>query len=79
MNVTGRRVLLGALLGALALAGCSKTPTKVETEELVLDGTAYRVSGPYAHENLAVYLIRAARQDQRDFLTLDEGLASGQV
>jgi hypothetical protein len=38
-----------------------------------------RVSGPYGHDNLAVFLIHADRQDQRDFLTLDEGLGTGRV
>src|SRR5260370_21153580 len=38
-----------------------------------------RVSGPYGHDNLAVFLIHAGQQDQRDFLTLDEGLGAGQV
>jgi len=34
----------------------------------------YRVTGPYAHEGLAVFLIHADRQDPREFLTLDEAL-----
>jgi hypothetical protein len=37
------------------------------------------ISGPYLHKNLAVFFIRSDTQDPRDFLTLDEGLASGKV
>jgi hypothetical protein len=40
---------------------------------------AARISGPYLHKNLAVFFIRSDTQDPRDFLTLDEGLASGKV
>jgi hypothetical protein len=40
---------------------------------------ATRVSGPYGHDNLAVFLIHADQQDQRDFLTLDDGLGAGKV
>jgi hypothetical protein len=33
------------------------------------------VSGPHAHDNLTVWLIHSDDRDERDFLTLDEGLA----
>ena len=42
-----------------------------------LDGM--KVSGPYVHKNLAVYLIHADQRDDREFLTLNEGLKSGKV
>jgi hypothetical protein len=42
-------------------------------------GAKYVLSGPYQHENLAVYLVHADRQDEQEFITLDEGLKSGQV
>jgi hypothetical protein len=38
-----------------------------------------RVTGPYVHENLAVYLLHSTAQDDRDFITLDEGLKDGTV
>jgi hypothetical protein len=37
------------------------------------------ISGPYSHGNLAVYLIHGPSDDDRDFLTLDEGLTAGGV
>src|SRR5262249_24533546 len=35
---------------------------------------AVRVSGPYTHENLTVFLLHGKDQDDRDYLTLDQGL-----
>ena len=43
------------------------------------DLTQYSVSGPYVHKNLAVYLIHSDKRDDREFLTLNEGLKSGLV
>ncbi|MDH3584424.1 MAG: hypothetical protein OER86_09435, partial [Phycisphaerae bacterium] len=40
---------------------------------------AYRVSGPYTHQNLAVFVLHSDRRDDRDFLTLDEGLRRGLI
>jgi hypothetical protein len=40
---------------------------------------AGQISGPYGHQNLTVFLVHSSRQDGRDFLTLDEGLANGLV
>jgi hypothetical protein len=47
--------------------------------EVRLDSAAYHLSGPYTHENLAVFLIHSPNQDERHFLTLDEGLKTGVV
>jgi hypothetical protein len=44
-----------------------------------LDGTTFRVTGPYKHENLAIYLLHSADQDATEFITLEEGLRSGIV
>jgi hypothetical protein len=72
--------LCGVCLALLAVAVCERAlgphapPTYSGPEVRVA-----RVSGPYGHDNLAVFLIHADRQDQRDFLTLDEGLGTGQV
>lgn len=43
------------------------------------DLTQYTLSGPYSHKNLAVYLLHSQKRDERDFLTLNEGLKSGLV
>jgi hypothetical protein len=41
--------------------------------------TDYPLSGPYTHGNLALFLIHGPATDDRDFLTLDEALATGQA
>ncbi len=73
---TARR--LGAVLAAavvLALVfvqGCGRSssgPVSVQ-----LDDATYQIAGPYAHENMTVFLLCSNQQDQRDFITLHEGL-----
>jgi hypothetical protein len=44
-----------------------------------LDGATYRVTGPYKHENLAIYLLHSADQDPVEYITLEEGLRSSIV
>lgn len=75
-----------ALATLATLAGCQQSNSKpvVVGQE---DGTAYvqlgelkyRLSGPYAHENLAVFLLHGDKQDDADYLTLDQGLKDGVV
>ncbi|MEM6257687.1 MAG: DUF6569 family protein [Planctomycetota bacterium] len=51
-----------------------------ETVETVFEeGEAHTISGPYTHGNLAVYLVHAEQRDDRDFITLNEGLKTGEV
>lgn len=38
-----------------------------------------RLEGPILHDNLAVYIVRGRGSDDRDFITLAEGLAAGTV
>jgi hypothetical protein len=44
-----------------------------------VDGTAYRIQGPVAYQDLTVFFLCSNRQDENDFLTLDEGLKEGLV
>ena len=46
---------------------------------VAINKTAYTISGPCHHENLAVYFLETAQLDDQDFITLDEGLKSGVV
>lgn len=62
-------------LAALALAA-AVGPTTIAA---AAEPDAPRVTGPYTHENLTVFLVHAAKQDGRDFITLDEGLKAGLV
>src|SRR5262249_54472847 len=71
-------VLLLGLFGLL-VAGCGQGVPTNSAVEVELDTTHYRLSGPVAHENVSVFLIHSSCQDERDFLTLGEGLQNGQV
>jgi hypothetical protein len=54
-------------------------PGKKASAEVEVDGTAYRIQGPFTHQDLTVFLLCSDRQDGHDFLTLDEGLKGGLV
>jgi hypothetical protein len=66
------------LIALLVTTGCRRANPS-GTTELTLDVSADQVTGPYTHKNLAIFLITAATHDDRDFLTLDEGLTQGLV
>jgi hypothetical protein len=62
------------------LAGCQGgTRPEPEPDKLELNGQAYHVRGPFTHENMAVFLLTSDHQDERDYLTLGEGLEGGLV
>ena len=44
-----------------------------------VDALKVRFSGPYTHDNLTVFLLHGKDQDDRDYLTLDQGLSTKQV
>jgi hypothetical protein len=70
---------LGFVL-TVAAAGCQRSvPNVDESLAVELEGTSYKVTGPYEHANLAVFLLHAGSQDDRDFITLDQGLKDGVV
>jgi hypothetical protein len=75
MNAMRMPLAVVGLFAVLELTGCQRAQrTSDVLAELNLDNLEALVTGPYAHENLAVFLIHTDRQDERDFLTLDEGL-----
>ncbi|MBY0528092.1 MAG: hypothetical protein K2R98_32145 [Gemmataceae bacterium] len=81
MRITKAKLLRGAfhvailaLIGYLIFGFARPSPATV-----ALDDATYRVSGPYKHENLAVYLLHCGEQDPRGFVTLAEGLKTGAV
>ena len=67
---------LALLVMVVAACGRPAVPAPVEMKAGVPEP---RITGPYVHENLAVYLIHSDHQDDRDFITLDEGLRDGTV
>ncbi len=71
------RMLLLAVVCLLALAGISLRP--VGAGELPHNAD-YKLLEPITHDNLTIFPIVAARSyDTHDFITLDEGLRSGEV
>jgi hypothetical protein len=62
-----------ALLTVQAADKDKKAPDKKPAEFDVKD-VKVRVSGPYVHDNLTVFLLHAKDQDDREYLTLDQGL-----
>jgi hypothetical protein len=80
MFTSARLPLRGLLLAALLVAGCSRSHHATEGPSVLeVDGVAMPVTGPFAHQNLAVFLIHSEQQDPREFITLDEGLKNGSV
>ncbi|HKS16283.1 MAG TPA: DUF6569 family protein [Planctomycetota bacterium] len=65
-------------LGILAAVACGRSSVH-EPATIEQGGAQYRITGPYAYENLAVYLLHSDARDDRDFITLDEGLKDGSV
>jgi hypothetical protein len=75
-----RTRLLHAPLLLLLVVGCQhSTAPATDSAAVAFDGRNFRISGPYAHENVSVFLLHTDEQDPRTFLTLDEGLPAGLV
>jgi hypothetical protein len=72
-----RRFLVGMLI-ALA-AGCSSKPGS-STAELAAPAGNLKIHGPFVHEHLALYVVEdPSAKSAGEFITLAEGLASGEV
>lgn len=71
-------VFVGCLLGAAALGGLSHALASPQTASptVRLSGVVYRISGPYTHKNLSVFMLHAGSKDTANYLTLQEGLRS---
>lgn len=69
--------IIPILLLAMA-AACARAKT-YEPAAVENGGAKLRITGPYAHENLAVYLLHSDKGDDGEFMTLDEGLKDGSV
>ena len=69
----------GSAGGPQAVSGSTGVPADSPVEVSALSETQYRVTGPYTYQNVAVFLLHTDEQDDREFLTLHEGLESGQV
>jgi hypothetical protein len=81
MNPLSKRSWCVLGLAALCLAvGCQRAPAPDGGPAVVqADAAAFEIAGPFAHENLSVFLLQAEQQDDRAYLTLDQGLKDGSV
>ena len=66
------------LLALISLGGCQRSDP-VNENLLQLDEGVFEVAGPFSHENLTVFLLNGNEQDDRDFITLDQGLKDNVV
>ncbi|MBI4586829.1 MAG: hypothetical protein HY717_22680 [Planctomycetes bacterium] len=76
-------VALG-LLQVLFWSGCRSPEPAQPSAPLPPEPAAsgegeFRITGPYDHKNLAVYFLHSATPDNREFITLNEGLKDGAV
>lgn len=69
------------LAGAICVLPLAQAAPKAHSTSTVRlsGGGVYRITGPYAHKNLTVFLLHAGTKDTANYLTLQEGLKSGEV
>ena len=72
------KTILGSLILAMTF-GCAPRPDPAPARLMAPDG-ALKISGPFVHEHLAIYLVEnPSAKSQGEFITLAEGLALGKV
>lgn len=64
-----------ALCCVIGLTAAAQNPSTTTSQQT----TAYRLSGPYTHNNLTVFLVHGKDQTTKTFLTLQEALAQKKV
>ena len=69
-------VLIGLPLGLFITAAAQNSASPQDTKQA---GSEYRLSGPYIHENVTVFLVHGKDQTTKTFLTLQEALAQKKV
>ena len=87
----GRFVLCLLITFCMVVNGCSRSsspqtrkmdgvrPAQSESKSITVDGRDLRISGPYLHRNLSVFLFHGRDITTDKFITLEEGLESGKV
>lgn len=74
--------LLALIAGAITILGLLAAPDSVAAGEppATTAGAGYRVLAPITHGSLTIFpIVASSSHDTREFLTLDEGLRSGEV
>lgn len=76
-------LLVALPVGLIINAQAQKTPTKRQDNKVAKKDSVssnYRISGPYTHENLTIFLVHGNDQmPGKNFLTLQEALAQNKV
>lgn len=73
-------LLVGLPLGLFITATAQNSATNPQNGKPNSSATSdYRLSGPYTHENLTVFLVHGKDQTSKTFLTLQEALAQKKV
>ena len=74
-------LLIALPVGLIISAQAQKTSTKSQQNKTsVASGSDYRISGPYTHKNLSIFLVHGKdRMPGKNFLTLQEALAQKKV
>src|SRR5262245_27001019 len=69
-----RTISCAALAAALPLA---RSNAAAAAEELLFDGVPHRISGPYRHANLSLYLVHGPdRLGDLELMPIDDALAA---
>src|SRR5438132_1333558 len=90
MSRSNTILVLTALVAGLTLGGCTQTQTQSSKSDdakgsdskslqVELGKQPFTIKGPHSHNNLTVFLLCSDKQDDTDYLTLDEGLKNGDV
>src|SRR5260370_41080202 len=66
-------LLTGSVLALAAAAAC--LPLAAQTQR----SGGYRISGPFTHDNLSVFLIHGPNRSAKNLLTLEEAIAQHKV
>lgn len=64
---------------AMAMSVLSFSCQSAEPRQAQGPDVSRNLVGPFAYENLTLYLVRGQDTDSRDYMTLDEGLTTGNV
>ena len=72
-------LLVGLPVGFFITAAAQNSTSPQDPKQNTSAASEYRLSGPYTHENLTVFLVHGKDQTNKTFLTLQEALAQKKV
>jgi hypothetical protein len=66
-------------VASLIALGCQRRATVADAIDSQGEQRVFQITGPDSYKNVSVFLLHGDKQDDRDFVTLDQGLAEGTV